>query len=135
MGGAYLHSPNTPSWRGAQLRGAQGQVYLLRLLITTSVGLRIYLQTEARKRNLVRRVLRCLNAKPLTETPHSTDCVLETKHCANTSTLFYIKQRNFALVLSWFNKMSHCLKNTQSPSLDPNSHSAGQEIPRHWSLF
>jgi hypothetical protein len=22
----YLHSPNTPSWRGAQLGGAQGQV-------------------------------------------------------------------------------------------------------------
>jgi hypothetical protein len=21
----YLHSPNTPSWRGAQLGGAQGQ--------------------------------------------------------------------------------------------------------------
>jgi hypothetical protein len=28
MGGAYLHSPNTPSWRGAQLGGAQGQLYL-----------------------------------------------------------------------------------------------------------
>jgi hypothetical protein len=25
----YLHSPNTPSWRGAQLRGAQGQLFLL----------------------------------------------------------------------------------------------------------
>jgi hypothetical protein len=24
----YLHSPNTPSWRGAQLEGAQGQLYL-----------------------------------------------------------------------------------------------------------
>jgi hypothetical protein len=24
----YLHSPNTPSWRGAQLGGAQGQLYL-----------------------------------------------------------------------------------------------------------
>jgi hypothetical protein len=24
----YLHSPNTPSWRGAQLRGAQGQLFL-----------------------------------------------------------------------------------------------------------
>jgi hypothetical protein len=23
----YLHSPNTPSWRGAQLGGAQGQLY------------------------------------------------------------------------------------------------------------
>jgi hypothetical protein len=25
----YLHSPNTPSWRGAQLKEAQGQLYLL----------------------------------------------------------------------------------------------------------
>jgi hypothetical protein len=24
-GELYLHSPNTPSWRGAQLGGAQGQ--------------------------------------------------------------------------------------------------------------
>jgi hypothetical protein len=24
----YLHSPNAPSWRGAQLGGAQGQLYL-----------------------------------------------------------------------------------------------------------
>jgi hypothetical protein len=24
----YLHSPNTPSWRGAQLKKAQGQLYL-----------------------------------------------------------------------------------------------------------
>jgi hypothetical protein len=24
----YLHSPNAPSWRGAQLGGAQGQFYL-----------------------------------------------------------------------------------------------------------
>jgi hypothetical protein len=24
----YLHSPNTPSWRGAQLKEAQGQLYL-----------------------------------------------------------------------------------------------------------
>jgi hypothetical protein len=24
----YLHSPNTPSWRGAQLGGAQGELYL-----------------------------------------------------------------------------------------------------------
>jgi hypothetical protein len=23
----YLHSPNAPSWRGAQLGGAQGQLY------------------------------------------------------------------------------------------------------------
>jgi hypothetical protein len=25
----YLHSPSAPSWRGAQLGGAQGQLYLL----------------------------------------------------------------------------------------------------------
>jgi hypothetical protein len=25
----YLHSPNTPSWRGAQFGGAQGQLYLI----------------------------------------------------------------------------------------------------------
>jgi hypothetical protein len=25
----YFHSPNAPSWGGAQLRGAQGQFYLL----------------------------------------------------------------------------------------------------------
>jgi len=24
----YIHSSNTPSWRGAQLGGAQGQLYL-----------------------------------------------------------------------------------------------------------
>jgi hypothetical protein len=24
----YLHSPNTPSWHGAQLKKAQGQLYL-----------------------------------------------------------------------------------------------------------
>jgi hypothetical protein len=29
MGGAVPPLPNTPSWRGAQLRGAQGQLYLL----------------------------------------------------------------------------------------------------------
>jgi hypothetical protein len=27
----YIYSPNTPSWRGAQLGGAQGQLYLLPL--------------------------------------------------------------------------------------------------------
>jgi hypothetical protein len=25
----YVHSPNTPSWRGAPLKKAQGQLYLL----------------------------------------------------------------------------------------------------------
>jgi hypothetical protein len=29
----YLHSPNTPSWRGAQLGGAEGQLYLYLYLI------------------------------------------------------------------------------------------------------
>jgi hypothetical protein len=24
----YLHCPNTPSWRGAELKKAQGQLYL-----------------------------------------------------------------------------------------------------------
>jgi hypothetical protein len=28
MGGAVPPLPNTPSWRGAQLGGAQGQLYL-----------------------------------------------------------------------------------------------------------
>jgi hypothetical protein len=30
----YLHSPITSSWRGAQLGGAQGQVYLLPYTLT-----------------------------------------------------------------------------------------------------
>jgi hypothetical protein len=29
----YLHSPDTPSWRGAQLKKAQGQLYLYLYLI------------------------------------------------------------------------------------------------------
>jgi hypothetical protein len=32
----YLHSPNTPSWRGAQLGGAQGQLYLYLYLLMRS---------------------------------------------------------------------------------------------------
>jgi hypothetical protein len=32
----YLHSPNTPSWRGAQLGGAQGQLYLYRFYYSWS---------------------------------------------------------------------------------------------------
>jgi hypothetical protein len=28
----YLHSPSAPSWRGAQLGGEQGQLYLFYLL-------------------------------------------------------------------------------------------------------
>jgi hypothetical protein len=31
----YLHSPNTPSWRGAQLGGAQEQHYLLPFTLAT----------------------------------------------------------------------------------------------------
>jgi hypothetical protein len=31
----YLHSPNTPSWRGAQLKKAQGQLYLYLHLYTS----------------------------------------------------------------------------------------------------
>jgi hypothetical protein len=29
----YIYSPNTPSWRGAQLGGAQGQLYLALLFL------------------------------------------------------------------------------------------------------
>jgi hypothetical protein len=29
MRGTIIHSPNTPSWRGDQLKKAQGQLYLL----------------------------------------------------------------------------------------------------------
>jgi hypothetical protein len=28
----YFHSPNTPSWRGAQLGGAKGRLFLILLL-------------------------------------------------------------------------------------------------------
>jgi len=35
MRGAIVPIPNTPSWRGAQLKEAQGQLYLL--LITSNV--------------------------------------------------------------------------------------------------
>jgi hypothetical protein len=30
----HLHSPNTPSWRGAQLKEAQGQLYFTLLYFT-----------------------------------------------------------------------------------------------------
>jgi hypothetical protein len=33
----YLHSPNTHSWRGAQLGGAQGQLYLYLYLYLEAV--------------------------------------------------------------------------------------------------
>jgi hypothetical protein len=32
----YLHSPNTPLWGGAQLGGAQGQIYLYHRVQTGS---------------------------------------------------------------------------------------------------
>jgi hypothetical protein len=37
----YFHSPNTPSWRGAQLRGAQGQQLLLDISKLTGLGFKI----------------------------------------------------------------------------------------------
>jgi hypothetical protein len=36
----YLHSPNTPSWRGARLGGAQGKLYLLPVTVHTDNLLR-----------------------------------------------------------------------------------------------
>jgi hypothetical protein len=30
----YLHSPNAPSWRGAQLGGAQGQLFMILSLVS-----------------------------------------------------------------------------------------------------
>jgi hypothetical protein len=33
----YLHSPNTPSWHGAQLKKSQGQLYLYLLLFLNAV--------------------------------------------------------------------------------------------------
>jgi hypothetical protein len=37
----YLHSSNTPSWRGAQLRGAQGQSSYFYHLLTHVSGLHV----------------------------------------------------------------------------------------------
>jgi hypothetical protein len=37
----YLHSPTTPSWRGAQLRKAQGQLYLYLLPLSVIKIMRI----------------------------------------------------------------------------------------------
>jgi hypothetical protein len=42
----YLHSPNTPSWPGAQLGGAQGQLYLL-LSPPNAVSLREFVHIAA----------------------------------------------------------------------------------------
>jgi hypothetical protein len=39
----YLHSPNTPSWRGAQLGGAQGQLYLLPLKVMKLLSEYLYM--------------------------------------------------------------------------------------------
>jgi hypothetical protein len=41
----YLYSPNTPSWRGARLGGAQGQFYLY-LLIKTVLKLTVVIIEE-----------------------------------------------------------------------------------------
>jgi hypothetical protein len=34
----YIYSPNTPSWRDAQLEGAQGQLYLFYLYLVVAKG-------------------------------------------------------------------------------------------------
>jgi hypothetical protein len=34
----YLHSPNMPSWRGAQLGGVHGQLHLLPFIILSEPG-------------------------------------------------------------------------------------------------
>jgi hypothetical protein len=38
----YLHSPNAPSWRGAQLGGAQGQLYHLLLCHTDTLKRQLF---------------------------------------------------------------------------------------------
>jgi hypothetical protein len=38
----YLHSPNAPSWRCAQLGGAQGQLYLFYLYCYAYVFICVY---------------------------------------------------------------------------------------------
>jgi hypothetical protein len=44
MGGAVPLLPNTPSWRDAQLVGAQGQFYLLYLPLLQDMKLKILRQ-------------------------------------------------------------------------------------------
>jgi hypothetical protein len=39
----YLHSPDTPSWRGAQLGGAQGQLYFTYLYTKKELEVYIYI--------------------------------------------------------------------------------------------
>jgi hypothetical protein len=41
----YLHSPNTPSWHGAQLGGAQGQLFLLLQQSLANRGTWFYVST------------------------------------------------------------------------------------------
>jgi hypothetical protein len=38
----YLHSPNTPSWRGAQLGGAQGQLFTLHISFALLVAVLLF---------------------------------------------------------------------------------------------
>jgi len=47
MRGAVPPVPNAPSWRGAQLGGAQGQLYLLPLTLTLCVASqRVFISRE-----------------------------------------------------------------------------------------
>jgi len=48
----YVHSPNTPSWRGAQLKEAEGQLYLYQIkerCVNANEGMRNSLHTESLK--------------------------------------------------------------------------------------
>jgi hypothetical protein len=40
----FLHSPNTPSWRGAQLGGAHGQLYLYLYILNINATLKVLLK-------------------------------------------------------------------------------------------
>jgi hypothetical protein len=44
----YLHSPSTPSWRGAQLKKALGQLYLYRYIYKEfhSVGINFITESD-----------------------------------------------------------------------------------------
>jgi hypothetical protein len=39
--GLYLHSPNTPSWRGAQLKYTQRQLYILCTMLKTQIRVQV----------------------------------------------------------------------------------------------
>jgi hypothetical protein len=41
----YLHSPNRPSWRGAPLGGAEGQLYLLPMMLHGNTACRVKVVT------------------------------------------------------------------------------------------